>query len=176
MSRLFIVPLKFSEANELVRRWHRHHQPIQTIRFALGIFDDEGQPHGAAIVGPPVARLAGHPRTVAEVTRLVTDGTPNACSMLYGAAARAAQAMGFERIQTFILDAEPGTSLRAAGWTDEGTTGGGDWFRASRNSRSATNPTALKRRWAKHLNPTRPAVSLNVADESRSDSIWGDAA
>jgi hypothetical protein len=86
---------------------------------------------------------------VAEVTRLVTDGTPNACSMLYGAAARAADAMGFDRIQTFILEDEPGTSLKAAGWTFEGMTEGGDWNRPSRGGRRVDQPMIRKQRWCR---------------------------
>jgi hypothetical protein len=56
-----------------------------------------------------------------EVTRLVTDGTKNACSFLYARAARAAEAMGARRIQTFTLPEEGGGSLRAAGWAEEET-------------------------------------------------------
>jgi len=47
------------------------------------VIDENGILHGACIIGRPVARLAGEPRKVLEVTRLVTDGTYNACSMLY---------------------------------------------------------------------------------------------
>lgn len=178
-SCLYVMPMNYDEANELVRRWHRHHRPVNTFRFAIGVFDDAGKPHGAVIVGPPVARLAGHPRTVAEVTRLVTDGTPNACSMLYAAAARAAQAMGFERIQTFILHEEPGSSLRGAGWDDEGTSAGGNWFRdgnPKHQQQTSAHLAGKKRRWAKRLNPPRPEVVMAVADESGSVSLWDDAA
>jgi hypothetical protein len=42
--------------------------------------------------------------------------TKNACSMLYSACARAAQAMGYDKIQTYILVTEPGTTLKASGW------------------------------------------------------------
>ena len=41
---------------------------------------------------------------VVEVTRLCTDGTKNACSFLYGAAARIAKEMGYKQIQTYILE------------------------------------------------------------------------
>jgi len=92
---------------------------------------------GAAIIGRPVARLTEQYR-IAEVTRLVTDGTKNVCSMLYAAAARAAEAMGFESIQTFILETEPGTSLKAAGWVQVAKSGGGDWNRES---------TRIKKQW-----------------------------
>ena len=47
-----------------------------------------------------------------EVNRLCTDGTRNACSMLYAAAWRAARAMGYKRIVTYILESENGASLR----------------------------------------------------------------
>lgn len=54
-----------------------------------------------------------------EVSRVCTDGTYNACSMLYGACARIAKEMGFKKIQTYILQTEPGTSLKASGWKME---------------------------------------------------------
>lgn len=76
---------------------------------------------GAAIVGLPVARKTPQYET-SEVTRLVTDGTKNACSFLYAAAARVAREMGFFKIQTFILQEERGISLRAAGWKFDGET------------------------------------------------------
>jgi hypothetical protein len=109
--------------------------------------NDDGELIGAAIVGRPVARMTEQ-YAVAEVTRLVTDGTPNACSMLYSAAARAAKAMGFSRIQTFILESEPGSSLRAAGWVRELTSAGGDWNVPSRGGRRTDQPMEPKTRWA----------------------------
>ena len=125
MKRLRVVPIELKTANALVSAWHRHHQPCVGHRFSLGVADDHGVLHGACIVGRPVARLGGHPNKVLEVVRLVTDGTRNACSMLYSAAARAGKAMGYERIQTYILDSETGVSLRASGWVCEGSAGGG---------------------------------------------------
>lgn len=159
--RLYVVPVELTEANALVARWHRHHQPDQGHRFSLGCIDAAGQVHGAAIVGRPRARLAGSPRDVLEVTRLVTDGTPNACSILYAAAARAGMALGFRRIQTYILDTETGTSLRAAGWEYEGEAGGGQWKHTDGKPRRTDQPTGMKGRWAKPL-ATRP--DLTTAD------------
>src|SRR5215469_6564108 len=125
-----VVPLTLAQADMVVARLHRHHKPAVGHRFSIGA-EVDGQIVAAAIVGRPVARMVDQYR-VAEVTRLVTDGTRNACSILYAAAARAAQAMGFERIQTYILETEPGTSLKASGWVNEGEAGGGDWNRPSR--------------------------------------------
>jgi hypothetical protein len=101
--------------------------------------------------------LAGAPRDVLEVVRLVTDGTPNACSILYAAAARAGMALGFRRIQTYILDDEPGASLKASGWTYEGTAGGGQWKHTDGKARRTDQPTGIKGRWAKTL-ANRPGL------------------
>ena len=75
----------------------------------------DGRLAGVAIVGRPVSRYLDDGKTL-EVNRLCTDGTKNACSFLYAAAARAARAMGYQRIITYTLDTEGGASLRAAGW------------------------------------------------------------
>lgn len=156
MSGLRVVPVELAEANLLVAMWHRHHKPLPGHRFSVGVIDHTGQLHGAAITGRPVSRWYD-PRRVAEVTRCVTDSTPNVCSMLYAAAARTARSMGFERIQTYVLDHESGISLLAAGWTYEGEAGGGDGWQ-SRPGRRDDQPTTLKGRWAKALNPARPDV------------------
>lgn len=141
------VPLTLAEANALIAQLHRHHKPVVGHRFTIGA-EAAGRLVGAAVVGRPVARKTEQYR-VAEVTRLVTDGTRNACSLLYGATARAAEAMGYDRIQTFILEGEPGTSLKAAGWVFEGYTEGGDWNRPGRGGRRTDQPMGRKQRWAK---------------------------
>ena len=140
--------IELKEANEFVSRLHRHHEPVRGHRFSLGAFSSENLV-GVAIVGRPVARMVDHTTTV-EVVRLCTDGTRNACSFLYGASARAARALGYTDIITYILDSESGTSLKAAGWHLEAMTAGGSWDCASRR-RNTTSPTCPKKRWRKHL-------------------------
>ena len=76
-----LVPLTLAAANDFVAAHHRHHRPVVGHRFSIGA-QDGGVLVGAAIVGRPVARHLDDGFT-AEVTRLVTDGTKNACSMLY---------------------------------------------------------------------------------------------
>lgn len=176
MSALRVVPVELTEANALVAALHRHHQPSQGHRFSIGVVDATGLLRGAAIVGRPVARLAGSPRAVLEVVRLVTDGTPNACSMLYAAAARAGRAMGFERIQTYILDTETGASLKASGWTYEGEAGGGQWKHTDGKPRRTDQPTGIKGRWAKRLGDTQPEVSLPREADHDEPQLFGDPA
>lgn len=162
---LLVVPGELVEANAVVTALHRHHKPAVGHRFSLLAVDDLGVVHGAAIVGRPVARLAGSPRQVLEVTRLVTDGTYNACSILYAAAARAGKAMGFERIQTYILDSEIGTSLRASGWEYDGPAGGGQWKHTDGKPRRTDQPTGMKGRWSKQLNAPQPVVDVDIQDD-----------
>jgi hypothetical protein len=148
---LSIVPLTLAQANALVARLHRHHKRAVGHRFSLGC-EDKGQLVGAVIVGRPVAYKTDQAK-VAEVTRLVTDGTRNACSMLYQAAARTAKEMGFESIQTFILASEPGTSLKASGWRCDGETPGKVWVRSETQRLFADEDYAAgpKTRWVRTL-------------------------
>jgi len=53
MQRLEIVPLHLKEANELVARWHRHHRKVVGHKFSIGVQGEDGEIHGAAIVGMP---------------------------------------------------------------------------------------------------------------------------
>lgn len=165
MTALIVVPVELTEANTFVALVHRHHQPVVGHRFSLGCVDSAGILHGVVIVGRPVARLAGTPRQVVEVTRLATDGTYNACSMLYGAAARAAKAMGYERIQTYTLPEEGGASLRATGWTCDGEAGGGQWKHTDGKPRRTDQPTSVKYRWHKRLNLTQPVVRFETTPD-----------
>jgi hypothetical protein len=145
-----IVPLTLKQANDLVASLHRHHKPVVGHRFSIGVEDDMGILCGAAIVGRPTGRK--NPQyTWAEVTRLVTNGTKNACSILYAACARVAREMGFERIQTFILQEETGVSLKAAGWEFERVSEGGDWNVPSRGGRRTDQPQQAKQRWKKEF-------------------------
>ena len=117
--RLHIVPLSLKKANEWVAEHHRHHKPVRGHKFSIGVADTTGQLRGVAIVGRPVARHYDDGYTF-EVNRTCTDGTPNANSCLYGAAWRAAKAMGVQRLITYTQEGESGASLRGAGWVIAG--------------------------------------------------------
>jgi len=150
-ARLKIVPLELKELNALVAQLHRHHQPVQGHRFSIGCIDEaNGILVGGASVGRPVSSSTS-PKEVLEVTRLVTNGTSNACSCLYSAAARAGKELGYKKIQTFILESEPGVSLIAAGWKLDGVSSGHSWDHAKRKRRT-DQPIGPKSRYAKELN------------------------
>ena len=119
---LRIVPIALKDANESVRTMHRHSRPVVGHKFALAVEaktrlldGPEWKQVGVAIVGRPVARHIDDGMT-AEITRVCTDGTANACSMLYAAARRAARALGHNLVITYTLPNEGGASLRAAGF------------------------------------------------------------
>lgn len=141
---LFVQPITLREARAYVAKEHRHHKPPQGGLFAVGACDGN-KVRGVAIVGKPVARMLNDGWT-AEVTRLATDGTRNACSLLYGACWRAARALGYRKLVTYTLPEEGGASLRASGFKLIGEAGGGTWSRKDR-PRVDTHPTQGKLRW-----------------------------
>jgi hypothetical protein len=128
--RLRLIPISFAEASEFVARVHRHHKAPIGHKFSVAAAIEDCVV-GVAIVGRPVARGLQDGYTL-EVLRVATDGSHNACSFLYGAAWRAARALGYSRLITYILQREPGTSLRAAGWRLVGEVTGRSWACQSR--------------------------------------------
>ena len=158
---LEIVPTTLEEANHFVKQHHRHRGPVVGAKFCLAAAErreiGDSRPGGAgygmhmdciagvAIVGRPVARNLDDGFTL-EVNRCCTDGTRNACSMLYAAAWRAARALGYRRLITYTLDSEPGSSLRAAGFRVVGQVRAKTWHTPSR-PRVDTSPLQAKLRW-----------------------------
>lgn len=141
---LEIVPTTLAEANAFVEQHHRHHGRVVGHLFSLAVAE-EMRVCGVAIIGRPVARHLDDTLTV-EVTRVATDGTRNAASKLYGAAQRAAFALGYRKVITYTLATEPGTSLRAVGWKVVGEVKGRSWSCKSR-PRVDKHPLQDKFRW-----------------------------
>jgi len=163
---LHIVPIELKEANALIESLHRHHKKVQGHRFSIGVYDTESRKLvGASVIGRPVARKVNYHTTV-EVTRLVTDGTKNACSILYAASARISRELGYSKIQTYILDTESGVSLLSSGWLceDAHCGGGSGWH--SREGRRSDQPENYKQRWSKTLNST---IDWRIGNDSGSN-------
>lgn len=127
---LKLQPVTQRQAFKFITEHHRHHKPPAGFKFAIGVNDGE-KLVGVVIVGRPVARGLDDGMT-AEISRCCTDNTKNAASMLYGAATRAARAMGYDRVITYIRCDENGVSLRAAGWIPVYDTRGKSWNVPSR--------------------------------------------
>jgi hypothetical protein len=142
--KLDVVPITFPEACAFISQYHRHHKPPVSWKFGCGV-SDGAKVVGVVTIGRPVARGFDDGWTL-EVTRCCTDGTKNVASMLYGAAARAARALGYRRVVTYTLEEESGISLKAAGWRTVWQTKGGSWSRQSR-PRVDKAPTGPKTLW-----------------------------
>ncbi len=186
--RLRIIPVTLPVANRYVKRWHRHHGALETehggtirtnkgfVWFCLACIDPEGVIVGVGIMGRPTNRNSDDGQTV-EVIRTATDGTPNVCSALLGAAARTAAAMGAYRIITYTLDLEPGTSLRAAGWSQEADGITTCWTKGkgkavpggSGNTIWREHMNASKSRWIKYLRPG--PVEVHVVDAPDDETV-----
>ena len=141
---LELIPVSLAQANDFVLNNHRHHKPVVGHKFSIGCASD-GRLAGVAIVGRPVSRYLDNGSTL-EVNRLCTDGTKNACSFLYAAAWRAAKAMGYKKLVTYILDTENGASLRAAGFRCAGLAGGKRWT-GTRKPPADLYPAQMKYRY-----------------------------
>ena len=139
-----IVPITLAEANEFVRQNHRHHKPCVGHKFSIGV-EHKDRIVGVAIIGRPVSRHLDNGWTL-EVNRCCTDGTKNACSILYSSAWRAVRGMGYKRLITYILSGETGITLKASNWKCVGEAGGGSWNRKSR-ARVDTAPLQKKLLW-----------------------------
>ena len=142
-----LCPITQKEAKRFVEEHHRHlRAPVGSI-FQIAIMTD-GEVVGVIMVGRPVARHADDGWTL-EVNRCcVLNGVRNGCSKLYGAAWRAARAMGYKRLITYTLTDEPGTSLVASGFKEIGRTKGGSWSCNSR-PRVDLHPLQQKLKWLK---------------------------
>lgn len=128
---LAIVPINLRDANAFVACHHRNHKPTPGCKFCIAVADGDAVV-GVAIVGRPVSRRLDNGWTLEVNRTCVLEGARNANSALYGAAWRAARAMGYRRLITYTLPSESGASLRGAGWQCIGERGGGNWNVPSR--------------------------------------------
>ena len=122
---LELCPVTLAEANAFVDAHHRHRAAVVGHKFSVAV-SLNGQVVGVAIVGRPVNRHLDDGVTL-EVVRCCTVGAKNACSKLYGACWRAAKAMGYSRLTTYILDSEVGSTMAAVGWRLVGEVKGRSW-------------------------------------------------
>lgn len=114
--RLELRPVTLRDARRFIGEHHRHNLPPRGWLFGVSVWS-AGEMVGVGVAGRPVAREI--PALTLEITRTCTIGTPNACSMIYGALARAGKALGYHKVITYTLASEDGASLKAAGFVVE---------------------------------------------------------
>ena len=140
--------VKRADSLEFVHQVHRRLPKIQGAMWCVSVRS------GADIVGVALVGWPSQEQTTDEMDHLrvlrvaVKEGYPNACSMLYGAAWRAARAMGVTSMDTHTHLDEHATSLKASGWTDGGLTSGGEHSRVNRPRKAAIDPLPKRRWWA----------------------------
>lgn len=167
--RLVAVPCSVTRAKAVVDSWHRHHGSSTSALYAAAVATEDGTVRGVALIGRPVARLLDDGWTL-EVTRVATDGTPNACSALYGIARRLAVALGYVKLITYTRADEPGSSPRGAGFTDEGAIRARSWDMPGR-PRTDKTEIVQRRRWAMELGDSF-AVSWPEPDNVPQGVLW----
>ena len=159
---MIAVPMELKDAQNFINAHHRHHQASHRDKFRIAASDGKNIV-GVIQVGRPISRALDDGHTL-EVLRLCTTGEKDVCSFLYSRAARIAKEMGYTKIITYILESEPGTSLRASGWKLEADgVGGSDWNVPSRPREVVASQMSLfpekqkypvgekKQRWCKWL-------------------------
>jgi len=171
--RLLPAPITLRDANLFVQRIHRHNGALPSAKLAVAAIDTTGLVHGVAIAGLPKARLLMQAGTL-EVNRVCTDGTQNACTFLYGAIKRAAKALGYSRLITYTHQDEPGTSLKASGWSCDGKAGGGSWVSNDpRRATSRLSDNGIKQRWSIVLADDVPELVLpDEVREQLPPTLW----
>lgn len=146
-----IIPITLKTASDYINRFHRHHKATVGCKFAVAVTIDD-KICGIAVCGRPVSRHLDNGYNL-EILRVCTDGTPNACSMLYGACCRIAKQMGYTDVYTYTLASENGASLKASNFECEGMAGGTHW--TGKRDRGQDIPNEMKIRWHKKFEGRR---------------------
>ena len=162
---LDVRPVSLNSARQWIAEQHRHlRRPVTGWLFGVEILRD-GKRIGVACAARPSARMLQDGVTC-EITRVaVLEGERNACSFAYGALRRAAKALGYRRVFTYTLESEPGSSLRAAGFVDDGPAGGGEADRPSRRRQPVEQP-GMKRRWLWQLRDHKGTAAPGDGEET----------
>ena len=149
ITALRVQPIALRDANQFIAAHHRHARPVIAHKWSIGLWAGLLDLRGVAIVARPVSRALDDGQTV-EVSRLATDGTRNACSMLYAAACREARRRGYQRVITYTLATETGASLKASGFRAVAHVKGRQWDNPSRRRKWRETPD--RTRWERATN------------------------
>lgn len=147
-----VHPIGRAEAFAWIDEVHRTHGRPTGWKFGACVVVD-GALRAVACAGRPVARGYVPDKFTIEITRVASDGAPNACSRLYGALCSAARALGYRKAITYTDVTEKGVSPKAAGFDAVATVKGRDWGCKSRpRAKSKKQPNPVDRiRWERAL-------------------------
>ncbi|MFC5814150.1 XF1762 family protein [Nonomuraea harbinensis] len=105
-----IAPVTIQTARAFAAWTHPHLAPPADAEFVIGVHSGRGALVGVVFIDRP-GRWALDDGRTAEITCLSTDGTPNACSALLGAAWRAIRSKGCRRLMAYTRTNEPDIRL-----------------------------------------------------------------
>ena len=161
--KLIAEPIELKQAQAFINKLHRHHTAAVRDKFRIAAKNViGGDIVGVAQVGRPISRNLCDGYAL-EVLRLCTNGEKDVCSFLYSKCARIAKEMGYRKIITYILESEPGTSLKASGWVcEDDNCGGATWENSTRSKKRPVQLSMIeqkqkypvgvsKQRWSKKL-------------------------
>jgi hypothetical protein len=111
------IVIDLPTANRFIGLIHRHSVPLKPInvKFIIGL-EHLNELIGVSILGRPVNRHIEDGETL-EIRRLATNGLKNSCSYLLARTCDVAFSMGYNKVVTYTLQSESGSSLKAVGFT-----------------------------------------------------------
>lgn len=119
MKMTIIKPLTLSFANEFITNNHRHSKKVTGHKFSVGLYDlCFEEITTVIIVGRPVARNLDKDNNL-EILRICTLPwvRKNSISHLLSVVIKITKLLGYNKLVTYILDSENGSSLQASGFT-----------------------------------------------------------
>ena len=150
-----VVPVHLKEAKEYMKR-HRHNEVPGWHKFSVGIkcpLEDDFV--GMVVASIPKSAAQAKNKQALEINRVCCDPRfANACSKLYALAIKAGQSLGYNFFITYTLITESGSSLRAAGFYQDGIVPASKhgWDQPSRPRKMPSKyPLGEKIRWIKKL-------------------------
>ena len=150
ITKLKVCPITLREAQEYIKKHHRHCSPPKFHKFSVALkVDGEQDFVGVGVASTPKARAQMDGETL-EINRVCSDARyADVCSKLYALMIRAGKSMGYRRFISYTLPEEDGASLKAAGFHLDGITEGrtSSWSSGKRPRNIEKYPQGAKFRW-----------------------------
>ena len=143
-------PITLREAQEYIKKHHRHCGPPKFHKFSVALkVEGEQEFVGVGVASTPKSRAQMDGETL-EINRVCSDARyADVCSKLYALMIRAGKSMGYHRFISYTLPEESGASLKAAGFHFDGMTEErtSSWNSRNRPRNTKQYPQGAKARW-----------------------------